>query len=233
MKNSFLQDSTLVFDLDGTLVDTAPDLIRALNHVLEHIDCPPADDTHIRPFISFGARRMIVEGLSVAGMHKSDAEIDDLFNVFLEHYAANVAVDSVIFPNLVDVLENASSSGAKLAVCTNKREDLSLLLLKALDLHHRFATIVGRDTLDVCKPHPRHLTETIARAGGKEDRAVMIGDSPTDVNTAKAAKIPVVAVSFGYSEVPPKDLGADALIDNYSELPDALESLLRGRTNQG
>jgi len=231
MKNNFLQGATLVFDLDGTLVDTAPDLIRTLNHVLESVDCPPSTDAHIRPFISFGARRMIVEGLSVAGVHKSDAEIDGLFNVFLEHYAANVAVESFIFPNLVDVLDTALTSGATLAVCTNKREDLSLLLLKELDLHRRFAAIVGRDTLDVCKPHPRHLTETIARAGGKEDRAIMIGDSPTDVNTAKAAKIPVVAVSFGYSEVPPRDLGADALIDNYSELPGVLADLMGERTD--
>lgn len=226
MKNEFLNDTTLVFDLDGTLVDTAPDLIRALNHVLGQIDCPLAPEAHIRPFISFGARRMIVEGLKAAGIQKDDTEIDALLDTFLEYYGANVAVDSTIYPNLLNVLDTADASGATLAVCTNKREDLSVSLLKALDLHRRFAVIVGRDTLDVCKPHPRHLTETIARANGRADRAVMIGDSPTDVNTAKAARIPVVAVSFGYSEVAPKDLGADGLIDNYSELLGVLPGLL-------
>lgn len=229
MKNEFLKDTTLVFDLDGTLVDTAPDLYRTLNHVLGEAGYPAVDSEYIRPVISFGARRMIVEGLTVGDVTLGEEEIDRLFEKFLAYYAANIAIDSRPYPNLIPVLETAAASGATLAVCTNKREDMSLALLKELDLDHRFAAIIGRDTLDVCKPHPRHLTETIARASGSTDRAIMIGDSPTDVATAKAAEIPVVAVSFGYSEVPPAELGANALIDDYNELMDVLPGLLTER----
>lgn len=226
MKNGFLRNSTLIFDLDGTLVDTAPDLIHALNHVLASIDCPLATETHIRPFISFGARRMIIEGLAVNGMSMSDEEIDRLLDIFLDFYASNLAVSSAPYPNLAETLDTATKAGALLGVCTNKREDLSLSLLRELELHDRFKAIVGRDTLDVCKPHPRHLTETVARAGGHPARSVMIGDSPTDVKTAKAAGIPVVAVSFGYSEVAPEELGADALIRDYADLIGVLPQLL-------
>ena len=226
MKNDFLRDSTLIFDLDGTLVDTAPDLIHALNHVLGSIDCPLATETHIRPFISFGAWRMIVEGLAVNGISMSDDEINKLLDKFLDFYASNIAVSSAPYPRLAETLDTAATAGAILGVCTNKREDLSLSLLRELELHDRFKAIVGRDTLDVCKPHPRHLTETIARSGGDPARSVMIGDSPTDVNTAKAAGIPVVAVSFGYSEVAPQDLGADALIHDYADLIGVLPQLL-------
>lgn len=227
MKSDFLKDATLIFDLDGTLVDTAPDLIHALNHVLNKVDCPPANDAHIRPFISFGARRMIVEGLSISGVTLSEPDVDALLEHFLDHYGANVAVDSTPYPNVADALNIAARAGAKLGVCTNKREDLSLSLLRELNLRHPFKAIVGRDTLDVCKPHPRHLTETIVRVGGDISKAVMIGDSPTDVATARAAGLPVVAVTFGYSDVAPEDLGSDALIDDYSELIDAVPALLK------
>lgn len=226
MKNDILKDTTLIFDLDGTLVDTAPDLIGTLNHVLSSIDCAPAPETHIRPFISFGARRMIVEGLALGGVSLTDPETDALFDTFLDHYASNIAVASAPYPNLHSALDAAKEGGARLGVCTNKREDLSLRLLRELKLHDRFSTIVGRDTLDVCKPHPRHLTETIIRAGGDVARSIMIGDSPTDVKTARAAGIPVVAVSFGYSEVPPAKLGADVVIDDFSQLMDVLPHVL-------
>lgn len=226
MKSSFLKDATLVFDLDGTLVDTAPDLIGTLNHLLTGLGCRTAEDMHIRPFISFGARRMIVEGLSMAGREMNEEEIDRVLADFLDHYGANIAVKSAPYPNIIDVLDTAAGSGARLGVCTNKREDLSISLLTQLDLHHRFGSVVGRDTLDVCKPDPRHLTETIVRAGGDPARAIMIGDSPTDVATARAAGIPVVAVSFGYSEVSPRQLGADTVIDDYADLMEALPALM-------
>lgn len=226
MKSSFLENASLVFDLDGTLVDTAPDLIATLNHVLAQLNCAPTDEAHIRPFISFGARRMIVEGLLQAGRALRDSEIDGIFVNFLDHYGENVAVKSAPYPNAVSVLEQVAELGARLGVCTNKREDLSRSLLTQLKLYDRFGAIVGRDTLEVCKPHPRHLTETIARIGGNRDKAVMIGDSPTDVATARAANIPVVAVSFGYSEVPAYDLGADVVIDDYADLLDVLPQLI-------
>jgi len=221
-----LKDATLVFDLDGTLVDTAPDLVGTLNHILGEEGLPAHPAEQILPFISFGARRMLIEGLRLAGESRNDAQLDALLEQFLDHYSGNLAVKSAPYPNVVDVLDTALRDGAILGVCTNKREWLSRILLRELGLHDRFKVIIGRDTLDVCKPDPRHLTETIARAGGRADQAIMIGDSATDVATAKAAGVPVVAVSFGYSEHPAHTLGADAVIDNYAELAALLPGLL-------
>lgn len=226
MKNTYLNGATLVFDLDGTLIDTAPDLIRTLNHVLGEAGIPAAPENKIRPLISHGARRMLVEGLALVDEQRSDEQLEELFELFLNHYGENVAVESAPYPNLVEMLDAAMQAGANLGVCTNKREGLSRTLLRALGLHDRFKAILGRDTLDVYKPDPRHLTETILRCGGRLDQTIMIGDSATDVDTAKAAGVPVVAVSFGYSEHPVHTLGADAVIDDYAELMALLPSLL-------
>lgn len=226
MKNTFLKGATLVFDLDGTLVDTAPDIIRTLNYVLGEDGIPAASYDKIQPFISSGARRMLMEALALVEETRSEKQLDEFFEQFLDHYGNNVAIESAPYPNIVTILETASKAGARLGVCTNKREDLSRLLLHELGLHDHFNAILGRDTLDVCKPDPRHLTQTILRSGGHPDRAVMIGDSATDVNTAKAAGIPVVAVSFGYSEHPIHTLGADVVIDDYAELMPLLPELL-------
>ncbi len=222
-----LQDTTLVFDLDGTLVDTAPDLVATLNHVFGEAGLPKLRAKHIRPFISFGARHMLMEGLRLVGETRNEAQLDAMLGTFLDHYSANVAVHSQPYPNVAEVLDTALQGGARLGVCTNKREDLSRALLRTLDLHDRFKAIVGRDTLGFCKPDPRHLTETIDRAGGQADRAIMIGDSATDVATAKAAGVPVVAVSFGYSEHPVQTLGADAVIDDFTDLLALLPGLLK------
>ena len=226
MKNTFLNGATLVFDLDGTLIDTAPDLIRTLNHILGEAGIPAAPGERIMPFISLGARRILIEGLVLVEETRSDEQLDELLEQFLEFYGNNVAVESTPYPNLAEVLETSLNSGAKLGVCTNKREGLSRSLLRELGLHDHFGAIIGRDTLDVYKPDPRHLTETIIRSGGQQDRAIMIGDSATDVATAKAAGVPVVAVSFGYSEHPVHSLGADAVIDDYAELMALLPELL-------
>ena len=231
MKTAQLSGATLVFDLDGTLVDTAPDLIGTLNHILGIHALPAVSPEQFRPFISLGARHMLVEGLKLAGEARSDVQLDGLLAQFLDHYANNIADESRPYPNIVEVLDEASRGGAILAVCTNKREDHSRTLLRSLGLHDHFAAIIGRDTLDVCKPDPRHLTETIARAGGRRNRAIMIGDSATDVDTAIAAGVPVVAVSFGYSETPVHTLGADIVIDDYAELTALLPGLLKGRSS--
>ena len=226
MKNNYLNGATIVFDLDGTLIDTAPDLVGTLNHILGEAGIPAAPRERIRPFISFGARRMLVEGLALVEEKRSDEQLDELLEQFLEHYGSNIAVMSTPYPNVIEVLDFAAKAGARLGVCTNKREGPSRTLLRELGMHDYFMAILGRDTLDVHKPDPRHLTQTIERAGGHRGKAVMIGDSATDVNTAKAADIPVIAVSFGYSEHPAHTLGADAVIDDYSELMEHLPRLL-------
>lgn len=219
-------DICIVFDLDGTLVDTAPDLVHTLNHVLTGIGCPQVSMAAIRPMISFGARRMLKEGLHAAGREPTGAELDLLLAEFLEHYDANIAVESRPFPGAPAALKRLKAAGARLGICTNKHAAVSRKLLTALNMDHFFAAIVGRDTLPVSKPHPGHLTGTIARMGGAPERSVMVGDSGADVQAAKAAGIPVVAVTFGYSEAPVSAYKPDRLIDHFDELETAIAEIL-------
>lgn len=221
-----MRDATIVFDLDGTLVDTAPDLIDATNHALASLSLSPVPGQELRNWISYGARRMLVEALLLHGRKLPDAQIDQLLETFLAFYAVNLANRSRPYRGVLEALETLQQQGAKLAICTNKREELTLRLLDALSLTPKFAGIAGRDTFPVCKPDPEHLFGAIRLAAGKPQRAVMIGDSATDVATAKAAGIPVVAVSFGYSNIPAHELGANCVIDCHSELIAALHQLL-------
>ncbi len=213
---------TLVFDLDGTLVDTAPDLVGATNHVLANLGAEPLPDTLLRPWISYGARRMVVEALGIRRLSQTDAEIDRQIERFLAYYTENISRESRPFPGTLRALDQLADLGATLAVCTNKRESLSRLLLDRLNMTSRFKAIAGRDTFPVCKPDPRHLTGAIALAAGDKRRAVMIGDSGIDIATAKAAGVPVVAVSFGYTERHVREFDPDMVIDHYDELVQAI-----------
>lgn len=226
MDTAFLKDATLVFDLDGTLVDTAPDLLRALNHVLSSVNCEPRRLEQVRPYISYGARRMIVEGLSAAGRSPANSDVDVLLAAFLDYYAENLSVESRLYPGVIEAVDWARDAGAILAVCTNKVEHLSKRLLRELKIDARFNAIAGRDTFPVCKPDPAHLAGAVDLAGGSLERAIMIGDSATDIDTAKAAGIPSVVVSFGYTSIPAAQLGADEVISHYAALPPALEKLM-------
>ncbi len=217
---------TFAFDLDGTLVDTAPDLISATNFVMRELGLPPVPTEHLRSQISYGSRHLIATGLKLHQRPCTEAELDRLLDVMLDHYAENIAVHSRPFEDTQATLERFHSAGARLVVCTNKKEDLSRRLLGELGLDRLFQSIAGRDTFAVCKPDPAHLTGVIARVGGDASRAVMVGDSDVDVETAKAAGIPVVGVSFGYSVQPMHTLGADVVIDHYRELDDAMRRLL-------
>ncbi len=221
-----LRDSTIVFDLDGTLVDTAPDLVGATNHALADIGLAPRAAAELAPWISFGARRMIVEALVASKAPSDEAETDRLLALFLGYYEANIARESRPFPGIVTALDQLRDFGARLAICTNKRETLTLSLLAELDLTRRFDAIVGRDTLAYSKPHPLHLVGAIERAGGSTRRAVMVGDSNVDIATARAAGVPVVAVTFGYSETPIAELHPDVVLDDYAGLIPSLVRLL-------
>jgi phosphoglycolate phosphatase len=220
-----MHDLTIAFDLDGTLVETAPDLIRATNHVLGIAGLEPVEPVAIRPSISFGGRAMIVRALEIRGARLAEAEVDRLLDIFLQHYADNIAVESHAFPGLETALDQLAGQGARLAVCTNKREGLSRQLLEALGLVSRFAAIAGRDTFSVYKPHPDHLTGAIRLAGGDPKLAVMIGDSDTDIRTARAAGVPVIGVPFGYTDTPIEQLGPDAVIPHYDHLLGAIERI--------
>jgi phosphoglycolate phosphatase len=217
---------TLVFDLDGTLVDTAPDLVDTLNVVLTREGLPPVDFDAARNLIGGGARKMIDNGLRLEGRVPTGDEIERLFADFIAHYSVHIADRSRPFPGLDAALDRLAARGCRFAVCTNKLERLSRLLLDALGLSPRFAAICGQDTFGMQKPDPEVLRRTIALAGGDPMRAVMVGDSGTDIATARAAGIPVVGVDFGYSDPPVRELGPDRLIGHFSELEAAVRALM-------
>jgi len=216
---------TIVFDLDGTLIDTAPDLVRATNHVLARVDLAPVTMDKLRNWVGFGARRMIVEGLDDGGVTLSDEKIDQLLAEFLDYYAANIARDSLPFPGTIAALDRLHTAGHVVAICTNKSEALAKKLMAELNLADRFAAITGRDTFAVSKPDPGHLTATLELSNGDPARAVMVGDSITDIKTAKAAGIPVIGVTHGYTDRPIEELGADAVISHFDDLDCAIQGI--------
>jgi phosphoglycolate phosphatase len=220
-----MNGATIVFDLDGTLIDTAPDLIDTLNIVFAREGLPPVPNETARTLIGGGARAMIVRGLEAEGRTVVPAELERLFQDFLAHYSEHIADRSRPFPGLTDALDALAVNGSRLAVCTNKLEHLSVLLLKQLGLAHRFAVICGQDTFGVQKPDPEVLRRTIAAAGGTLRNAIMIGDSLTDIRTARAADVPVIAVDFGYTDRPVSELGPDRIISRFTDLPLAVAEL--------
>ena len=221
---------TVVFDLDGTLVDTAPDLINALNFILEREGMPPVPLHAARTMIGAGARKLIERGLELDGRVTSVEDISRLTNDFIDYYADHIADASRPFEGLESALDDLSGRGYRFAVCTNKLEWLSKLLLDQLGLSARFAAICGADTFGVSKPDPAILRQTIALAGGQLSSAVMVGDAGPDIGVARRAGIPVIGVEFGYTEIPIADLKPDLLIGHFSDLPAAVESLMAART---
>ena len=215
----------LVFDLDGTLVDTATDLVATLNVVLEQEGLEALRYEEARAMVGHGARVLIERGLAANGVTRDGATVERMFDTYIAYYAAHIADTSRPFEGVVAALDHFAAEGWLLAVCTNKLEGLSMLLLDALGLTERFAAICGADTFTARKPDPLALTETIRRAGGDPRRAVMIGDSKTDIDTAKAAGIPVIAVDFGYTPVPVTELGPDIVISHFDELVGAVAEL--------
>jgi phosphoglycolate phosphatase len=218
--------ATIVFDLDGTLVDTAPDLIGTLNVIFSREDLPAVPFDTARPMIGGGARFLIEKGLAAAGRDFPREEVDRLVRDFIAYYSEHIADNSRAFPGTETVLDLLAAQGCRLAVCTNKLEWLSVRLLETLGFGWRFTAICGADTFGVSKPDPALLRKTIQQAGGDPDRAVMVGDSNTDILTARAARIPVVAVDFGYTETPVSELNPDRIIDHFEKLPAALAELI-------
>jgi phosphoglycolate phosphatase len=224
-----LKHATIVFDLDGTLVDTAPDLTNALNDVLVRRGHEPVSGETIRGCVGHGARVMIETALRRI---RAEEDVDRMLAEFLTHYEANIAAESRPYPGAVSALEALAMEGATLAVCTNKREHLSRKLLQALDLARYFAGLAGRDTFSVSKPNPAHLIGTIDLAGGPKT-AVMVGDSDIDVMTANAAGVPIVMARFGYGPPPKDGIRPDAVIDRFDELLPHLRSLAGPRVGAG
>ena len=217
---------TIVFDLDGTLVNTAPDLLDALNHVLVEAGLQPVDLSTISTMIGHGAKAMIVKGMAAQGAEPDAERMDALFDQFLAYYEDHIAVGSRPFENALDALQTLTDEGALLAVCTNKRQRSTDRLLDALQISEKFAAIVGADSVPDRKPHGDHILLTVDRAGGKRSRAIMVGDSRTDERAARNAGLPFVFVPFGYETETVDQIAPDEVVSNYSELIPALLRLI-------
>jgi phosphoglycolate phosphatase len=216
---------TIVFDLDGTLVDTAPDLISALNFVLAREGLSGLPVASARNMIGAGARKMIERALEAEGRAMTVKDVDRMTADFIGYYAEHIAEASRPFEGLEVALDHLSGGGCLLAVCTNKLEWLSKRLLDQLELSQRFAAICGADTFGVSKPDPAILQQTIKRAGGDIASAIMVGDAGPDIGVARRAGVPVIGVSFGYTEVPIAELKPDRLIHHMRDLPGAVKAL--------
>ena len=220
----------VVFDLDGTLVDTAPDLINALNFVLHREGIAPVPLAKARNMIGAGARKMIERGLELEDRVMGVDDLNRLMKDFVAYYAEHIADESRPFEGLEAAPDELEAQGFRFAVCTNKLEWLSKLLLDKLNLSKRFAAICGADTFGVAKPDPVILRQTLARAGGALAGAIMVGDAGPDVGVARRAGIPVIGVEFGYTDVPIAELKPDRLIGHFRELPAAVNSLIGAAT---
>jgi phosphoglycolate phosphatase len=207
----------LVFDLDGTLVDTAPDLHAATNHVLSTLKRRPITLDEVRSFVGHGAKTLIARGCEATGEPVDPRAIETLYQEFIIYYAANIATNSRPYPGLLALLERCKDRGLAMAVCTNKLESLSLRLLDALDMRKYFGAVVGPDTIGVAKPDPRPYHEALLRLGKAVPQSIMVGDSETDIRTGQNAQVPVIAVTFGYTPKHVRAFDPTHMIDHFDE----------------
>lgn len=213
-----LKNHTIVFDLDGTLVHTAPDLLNALNRALSisNFKTVPAEAAY--GMIGLGAKAMIRAGIAHQNAIADEALVDGLFDIFLEYYEANIAEHSQPYPGCRTALERLGAAGATLAICTNKRQGLADRVLASLSLTEYFAAVVGADSVTHPKPAGEHLTDTIHRAGRPLMNCLMIGDSQTDETAADNAGLPFLFVPFGYGPIGPDRTGERTILNHYDDL---------------
>jgi phosphoglycolate phosphatase len=222
------QRNALVFDLDGTLVDSAPDLHRSLNAVLAEQGRAQVSLADIRAMVGDGAAKLVERGFADTGAPCAAAVLPGLVERFLVHYAAGRHAMTTAFPGVVETLTELRARGCRLGVCTNKPFRPSMEILEALGLSQFFGAVTGGDSLPVRKPDPRHLLGTLELLGTSADAAVMIGDTANDVAVARAAGVPSVVVSYGYTRVPAAELGGDVLIDTFGEILTWLDAQTEG-----
>ena len=216
----------LLFDLDGTLVDTAPDLLGALNAVLVSEGRHTVDPTTLRHMVGHGARSLIEQAMAATGERAEPERLQELVDRFIAHYRAHIVDGSRPFPGVEDTLLQLRDEGARLAVLTNKPQVLTEPILENLNLAQHFGVICGAGRYDYNKPDARVVEHVVRELGGAGAGAVMIGDSITDVATARAAKIPVILLSYGYTPEPVHSLGGDIVIDAFSEVPEIVAGIL-------
>ncbi|MEM8750261.1 MAG: HAD-IA family hydrolase [Pseudomonadota bacterium] len=213
-----LESPTIVFDLDGTLVDSVLDLLPCLNHTIATDGLSPLTRSDIGQVVGKGAMEMIRRAYALQNRTLEAEHHKRLLGVFLAEYETHTARHTVFFDHALESLDQFAADGWKIAVCTNKYEYLARKLLDALGTTHRFHAITGGDTFDFKKPDPRHIVETVRQADGSPQRAVMVGDSINDIEAAKRAGIPVIAVDFGYTDVPVRELGPDIVLSHFRDM---------------
>jgi phosphoglycolate phosphatase len=219
---------TIVYDLDGTLADTAEDLVATLNWLLAREGRAPLRVENAGSLVGAGARALITRGFAASGKSLEPEKLEALFVDYLSYYRAHIMERSRLYPGVDKALAAFERAGWRQAVCTNKTESLAKLLITKLGIAGRFAFVCGQDTFGVGKPDAKPLLETIAASGGARERAIMVGDSDTDIQTARAANVPVIAVDFGYADVPVEELGPDRVVSHFDELMQACDALLAG-----
>jgi phosphoglycolate phosphatase len=215
--------TALIFDLDGTLVDTAPDLLGATNAVMRAKARPAIDPASLRHMVGFGAKSLIEQALAATGAPAQAGEMDGLIEIFIAYYRDHIADFSRPFPGVEETLTGLKADGATLAILTNKPAELTGPLLERLGMMGYFTAIYGAGRKSYTKPDPRIFHDVVADCGGGP--AVMIGDSITDLSTARAAGAPCILMSYGYTPVPAAELGGDAVLDDFTQLPKVLEAL--------
>ncbi len=218
----------LIFDLDGTLADTAPDLLGATNAVLAARDLPMLDLTSLRHMVGFGAHALIAQAMEASGAPVTEADLSPLIAIFLSHYRDHIADGSHLFDGVAQTLAALKAEGAHLGVLTNKPQDLTDLLLPQLGIAPLFAAVYGAGRKSYTKPDPRIFHEVVGdvfKGSGGGGPAAMIGDSITDLHTARAAGVPCILMSYGFTPVPARELGADIVLDDFRDIPQALRDL--------
>lgn len=213
-----MTNGLVIFDLDGTLLDTSFDLIDSLNVCLAAHDLAPVTYDDVNVLVGQGAIAMLKRGFELRDYRYDDQIIRDMFHLFLEHYSANMPGKSRLYPGLGQAMDQLIDAGYKLAICTNKNEGLARKLLTELGLIDRFCALTGGDSFEFKKPDGRHILKTIELGAGSPNASIMIGDSKSDIFAAKNAQVPSIAVTFGYSDVPVQELAPSYIIDHYDEL---------------
>jgi phosphoglycolate phosphatase len=217
---------TIVYDLDGTLADTAEDLVTTLNWLLRREGLAPLQVETAGSLLGAGARALIARGFAASGKTLDPRALEGLFADYLGYYSGHLVVHTRLYPGVDEALATFARAGWRQAVCTNKIEGLAKLLITKLGIAERFAFICGQDTFGIGKPDAAPLLKTIAASGGAKERAIMVGDSETDIKTARAAGVPVIAVDFGYADVPVEELGPDRVISHFDQLMEVCDALL-------
>jgi phosphoglycolate phosphatase len=231
--NRLAAPATLIIDLDGTLVDTVADLARALNQLLATQELGRLPDSTVRKLVGRGVGRLVEWGMEAAGARADGRQLPELVQAFKDIYGRDPVSHSRPYDGVIETLDRWRAETHTMAVCTNKPQAPSDRILRELALMPYFEAVAGGDRFDVRKPDGRHITGTIELAGGDPARSIMIGDSITDVDAARDAGVPIVLVDYGYTAQPAANLGADAVVSSFTEIPPLLPDLLKGGARTG